>query len=173
MRNDILKIEALWGKLKSKLYRAEYAARHACNSISAQIFFLRERRGWTQADLARETGMKQPAISRLERSGQNVTLGTLARIAEAFDVALSVRFVPFSEMAIEVAHDNLDRAVRPFEQDACKARVTVIGEKAYATSEIHVSGVVRPVKYKANDNHDAPMPYSLGSGNRGALYYAS
>jgi transcriptional regulator with XRE-family HTH domain len=52
----------------------------------------------TQADLARETGMSPNNISRLESPEYGkMTVKSLIRIAEAFDVALVVRFEPFSK----------------------------------------------------------------------------
>ena len=42
--------------------------------------------------------MLQPRISAIETVGGNLRLDTLQRIAAAFDIALVVRFVPFSEL---------------------------------------------------------------------------
>lgn len=51
----------------------------------------------TQADLARESGMAQNNISRLESPEYGkYSISSLKRIADALDVALVVRFVPFS-----------------------------------------------------------------------------
>jgi transcriptional regulator with XRE-family HTH domain len=52
----------------------------------------------TQANLAHATGMSQNNISRLEDEtyGKH-TLSSLKRIAQALDVALVVRLVPFSQ----------------------------------------------------------------------------
>jgi transcriptional regulator with XRE-family HTH domain len=64
-----------------------------------QIRALRKQRGWTQPELAAKTGMKQPRISNMEKPGvTRFSLETLRRLAEAFDVALVVRFAPFSEL---------------------------------------------------------------------------
>jgi hypothetical protein len=50
--------------------------------------------------LARNVEMNQNAISRLENPNYGkATLTTLRRVARAFDVALIVRFVPFSQLA--------------------------------------------------------------------------
>jgi len=59
---------------------------------------LRESRGMTQPGLAEIAGMSQPRISEMERPGERKpNLETLLRLASAFDVALDVRFVPFSD----------------------------------------------------------------------------
>lgn len=64
-----------------------------------QIRALRDHRGWSQSELARLSGVAQPAISRCERVGYGKqTISTLLRLAEAFDVGLDVSFVPFGEL---------------------------------------------------------------------------
>jgi len=61
---------------------------------------MRERENWRQEDLAEKAGMNQNAIYRLENPFYGkFTLTTLKRIAAVFDVALVVRFVPFSQFA--------------------------------------------------------------------------
>jgi transcriptional regulator with XRE-family HTH domain len=68
--------------------------------LPLQIRALRKQLIGTQPELATLTGMKQPRISAMEKPGKaHFTLETLRRLAEAFDVALIVRFAPFSELA--------------------------------------------------------------------------
>ncbi len=45
----------------------------------------RQRRGWTQAQLADELSTSQSAVNRIERGHQNMTLEMIARIGEALD----------------------------------------------------------------------------------------
>jgi len=67
--------------------------------IAFQIRLLREDRGWTQGELAERTGKRQEAISQWENPNYGrYTLSTLKDLAGAFDVALLVRFAPFSEI---------------------------------------------------------------------------
>jgi ribosome-binding protein aMBF1 (putative translation factor) len=56
--------------------------------ISVQIVDLRERRGFTQAELAERCGIDQADISRIERGSTSPTTRTLLRIAEALDADL-------------------------------------------------------------------------------------
>jgi transcriptional regulator with XRE-family HTH domain len=65
---------------------------------------MRDARGWTQSVLAQKLGTTQNAISRLEnpRTGKP-TVTTLKRIAEVFDVALVVKFAPFSEFVDSIS----------------------------------------------------------------------
>lgn len=70
------------------------------NGIAAQIYALRSRAGVTQSEFARNCRMGQARISVLENGTfENITIDTLERIAEAEDVGLMVKFVPFSEIA--------------------------------------------------------------------------
>jgi transcriptional regulator with XRE-family HTH domain len=66
--------------------------------IANQIRATRDKRGWSQTELAGAAGMGQNNVSRLESPdyGRH-TISSLKRIAEALDVALVVRFVPFGQ----------------------------------------------------------------------------
>lgn len=79
-------------------YRHGYMEAFTDSWIATQIRVLREQRGWTQQDLAQRTGMRQSTIARLESteySGRSVR--SLQRLAEAFDVTVTVAFESFSE----------------------------------------------------------------------------
>ena len=93
-------LETIWKRMRNKAYREAAVAAHVSNTIAAQIATMRESRGWTQTMLANKAGMRQSRISVLEDPNfENVEVATLRRLASAFDVALTVRFVPFSELA--------------------------------------------------------------------------
>jgi len=51
--------------------------------LAVMIARLREKRGWSQRELAKVTGIKQPQIARIEKGGQMPTLDTLWRLADA------------------------------------------------------------------------------------------
>ena len=85
--------------MRRKAYRDAFVASHVSETVAAQIALLRSKRGWTQTQLAVNTGMKQSRISALEDPNyENYEIATLKRLASAFDVGLTVRFVPFSEV---------------------------------------------------------------------------
>lgn len=106
-------------QLRSKEYREAFVASQIRVGLPMQCRALRESREWTQPKLAEAAGMSQPRISEIERPGQRqLNLETLLRLASAFDVALQVRFVPFSQFVDD--DDQLDLAnfyVSPFEED--------------------------------------------------------
>jgi transcriptional regulator with XRE-family HTH domain len=60
---------------------------------------MREQKELSQTELGAMVGMNQNAIHRLESPEYGrATITTLKRLAAAFDVALIVRFVPFSQL---------------------------------------------------------------------------
>jgi transcriptional regulator with XRE-family HTH domain len=82
---------------RGKQTRAQFVSSQIDKGIAYQLRALRDRQELSQEKLAELVGMNQNAISRLEspRYGRP-TISTLKRLAAAFDVALVVRFVPFS-----------------------------------------------------------------------------
>lgn len=78
--------------------RARLVSSNLDKGIAFQIRATRDRHKLTQAGLAVAAGMKQNNLSRLEDEtyGKH-TISSLKRIAEALDVALVVRLVPFSQ----------------------------------------------------------------------------
>lgn len=106
-------------QLQDKPYREAFVFSQMSIPISFQIRALREQRGLTQKQLAEKAGMLQPRIVELERpKGKEPNLRTLARLAAAFDVALIVRFAPFSELVEWAKNFSPDTFVIPsFEDD--------------------------------------------------------
>lgn len=54
--------------------------------IALRIRELRDRRGWSQAELGRRAGVASSVISRAERGENTLTLRVLERLAKALDV---------------------------------------------------------------------------------------
>jgi transcriptional regulator with XRE-family HTH domain len=91
--------QTLLEELSDKGFRDAYTAEDIKIGIASQIRALREARGWSQSELGQHTGKPQSAISRLEDPDYGrLSLKTLKELASAFDVALLVRFVSFSEL---------------------------------------------------------------------------
>lgn len=91
--------------LRDKEYRDLVVAEEIDTGLPFQIRALRQAYGWSQKELATRLGITQEGVSRLESlSYGKYTLSTLKRLASAFDVALAVKFVPFSQLAAWMAN---------------------------------------------------------------------
>ena len=53
----------------------------------------RERKGWTQEELARRTGLSRPMVTRLERGERMPSFPTLDKLASALGLRVYVRLV--------------------------------------------------------------------------------
>lgn len=115
--NHTGKIKSLWKKFFDKDYRYAYLETHLRETIASQLYSIRESQKLTQSDLANLVGTKQPAISRIEKGEASLSVKSLEAIARAFDVALSIKFVPFSEVAEDVVYGRIEAYVPPFSDD--------------------------------------------------------
>lgn len=109
----------LLDKFRRKEYRESYLDSFINDTITAQLHNLRKDKQWTQAELARRAGMKQPRVALMESSDyDNYSISTLKRLAHAFDVALIVKFSPFSELAaFSSSFSSKDVHVPDYESD--------------------------------------------------------
>jgi transcriptional regulator with XRE-family HTH domain len=90
---------SLTKQLQDKDYRDAYVQSQIRTVLPFQLRSLRASKGLSQEIVAARASMAQPRISDLEKpTGRMPNLDTLCRIAAAYDVALEVRFVPFSEL---------------------------------------------------------------------------
>lgn len=139
--------EELLELLRDKNRRHHLASMMTKRGLAEQIREIRRARGWTQAELAQKTGKVQETISQLENPNYgNYTLRTLQRLAESFDVTLTVRFDPFSEMVrwmTELAPEDL--AVPDYEHDTGLADPSSVR----SSSLTEYSSVLIPLVYKA------------------------
>ena len=55
-------------------------------SLGARISRLRKQRGWTQDVFAEKVGVHGRHVSRIERDKMRPSAGTLAKVAEAFEI---------------------------------------------------------------------------------------
>ena len=69
-----------------------YQAAQLAVELGRAVRELRERRGWSQSQLASTAGMTQSAVARFEAGGTVPTLAVLERLAAALEVSLSVKF---------------------------------------------------------------------------------
>ena len=100
--------------LEDKEYRRVFAEEHVGTGLAFQIRRMREARGWTQEEIAQRTEKAQETISQWENpSYGRYSLSTLKQLAAAFDVALLVRLVSFSELADWTVDVNPQRLTPP------------------------------------------------------------
>ncbi|CUU58155.1 Helix-turn-helix domain-containing protein [Parafrankia irregularis] len=90
-----------WAELRDRRMgepgaREAYQAARLAFELGRSVRELRQRRGWSQEELARAAGMTQSAVARFEAGGTVPTLPVLERLAEALDADLDVRVVPRS-----------------------------------------------------------------------------
>lgn len=56
--------------------------------LASQVKLLRQQNGWTQAELAKQVGLKQATLSHFENNPDTTSLATLFKILQALDLAL-------------------------------------------------------------------------------------
>jgi transcriptional regulator with XRE-family HTH domain len=108
--------DALRVELCDPEYSEGYSESFLNSYIATQIKVIREQRKMKQADLAREIGTTQTAISRIENVNYSSwNIRTLKKLARAFKVRLMVSFETYGTLPDEVARftrDALQRAER-------------------------------------------------------------
>ncbi|HEY0704436.1 MAG TPA: helix-turn-helix transcriptional regulator [Candidatus Acidoferrales bacterium] len=108
-------------KLKDRDYRHKFFRGRAEDEVATQLLEFRKKRGLTQQDLAEKCGMKQSAISRIEKSSYSKwNFSTLWRLAQALDVR------------IRVVVDDMRDVVREYE--VREKRATVHSDKLIGAS---------------------------------------
>lgn len=117
-------------KLKEKKYRDAYVGEHLSNVVSSQIHKLRTSRALSQQGLGKMIGTSQNVISRLEDPDYGkFSLQTLLKLASAFDVALTVKFIGFGKFVSEfedISPDNI--TVRSFAEEMSHSEMPEFGK---------------------------------------------
>ncbi|MGB6474869.1 MAG: XRE family transcriptional regulator [Candidatus Sulfotelmatobacter sp.] len=136
-------------EFQDKEYRHAYADESLSTFIATQIKVLREQRELTQRELAQLAGMAQPRIAVLEDVNYSSwSINTLRRLAQAFDVRLSVKFENFSSLIPEI--ETLDRVVLErasfaddiwFHRKAVQSENATILNATYSPEEQHTRGL--------------------------------
>ncbi len=150
-------IDHLMGRIKrGPKDRAKFVASHLDKGISYQIRALRDRQELSQENLASLVGMSQNAISRLESSERgHPTITTLKRLAEAFDVALVVRFLPFSKLVkwvsgtpfIEYGLSTESLAVPNFEEELEQGQLEISATSIVPEMQISIRDMPGVIDY--------------------------
>jgi transcriptional regulator with XRE-family HTH domain len=94
----MINLRARFQKFRNKDYREEFVSARIATAIGAQIAALRQKRGWSQQQLAEYAHMKQPRIALLETGDyESFSFSTLKRLAAAFEVAIRIDFLNFPD----------------------------------------------------------------------------
>ena len=137
------KYQQVWKSLEDDEYRREYAA-DVGTGLAFQIKLIREKNGWTQGQLAEHIGSQQPTISQWENPNYgDFSLNSLKSLATAFDLALMVKFVPFSELVEWDANLTPQRLAPPSFREEVHA--------GYQANRLLAEHVGEPVTVAAND----------------------
>lgn len=70
--------------------QALYERTSARHRLIAAVVAERTSRGWSQRDLARATGLQQPAVARFEDVDRNPSVDTVLRVCQALDLSIEV-----------------------------------------------------------------------------------
>ena len=97
MNTALIKRDLLDSLKADTEYRHAWNLENVYTGVCFQIRALREQREWSQAALGKAAKMAPERISILEDPNADTkpTLSTVLRIANAYDVGLDVRFVPY------------------------------------------------------------------------------
>ena len=102
----------------SKQVRDNITKQHVETGPALQIQAMRVDRGWSEAELAKRLGVSANVVKQLQRPGRVISLAMMVRVADVFDVALMVRFVPTLELLEYLASMTYDQLAPPsFDDD--------------------------------------------------------
>ena len=79
--------------------RHAWMERKLAQAVAYQVWQLRVSRRWSQRQLAKKAGLSTQVIVRIENGDLHVGTKSYMAIANAFDVALLIRFASFGEFA--------------------------------------------------------------------------
>jgi transcriptional regulator with XRE-family HTH domain len=122
--------------LSDATYRHAFVEQEIKVGVPFQIRALRVQRGWSQKKLGEKAGgMAQETISLLENPNYGrMNISTLLRLAAAFDVGLTLRFVQFSSVVDWAADMSANRLEVPSYEDDIRLHSTNdLGPRSEAT----------------------------------------
>src|SRR5690349_1855695 len=131
---SLLAYPTLLGKLKSRTYRRAFRSAFVRNYVALQIRALRKAKFESQGKLAKACGKPTNVISRLENPQYGkMSVSTMLELADAFDVGLTVKFVPFGDMAAEAENLSDDALiVQSFDEEIAEVRPGIFADARQA-----------------------------------------
>jgi ribosome-binding protein aMBF1 (putative translation factor) len=86
--------EVLAEDLQDPAFRAEWERTAVARAVALRVVGYRAERGLTQTQLAKQLGMAQSAIARLELGEHEPTLSTLARLSQGLGIEFHIDITP-------------------------------------------------------------------------------
>ena len=81
-------------QLKDPAFRAEWERTAVARAVAVRLVEYRAEHALSQTALARQLGMKQPAVARLEAGEHNPSFDTLARLSSALGLEFHIAVTP-------------------------------------------------------------------------------
>ena len=107
-------------------YAHVYIQSHVLDRLAMQVHALRNQRGLSQTELAALSGIGQGKISKIETGDfESLNLKTLFKLAEALDVAPTVKFERFTDAIDDVTELQVSSLNLPTRTDDLHARKRV------------------------------------------------
>jgi ribosome-binding protein aMBF1 (putative translation factor) len=93
-----------WGEIRDRRLTEPgaceaYHATELAYELGRTVRALREKRGWSQRQLAAAARMTQSAVARFEAGGTIPSLPILDRLAQALDAELKISVTPRADVA--------------------------------------------------------------------------
>lgn len=88
--------DILAADMENPKYRAEWERTRFAHEVAMKVIQYRVEHGLTQAELARQLGMRQPHVARLEAGDHEPSLTTLRRLAQRLGMSFHIKITPTS-----------------------------------------------------------------------------
>ncbi len=86
--------QALDQELRDPAFRREWERTAVARAVALKVLAYRTDHGLSQRALAKNLGMTQPQVARLEAGEHNPTIDTLARLAQTLDIEFAIDVHP-------------------------------------------------------------------------------
>ena len=86
--------QVLAEELRDPEFKHEWDRTALARAVALKVLAYRTEHGLSQRDLAKQLGMTQPQLARLEAGEHNPTIDTLARLAQTFDTEFAIDVHP-------------------------------------------------------------------------------
>lgn len=96
MAHSATTVELAASDARNPVVAAELARTAVANQLAMMVIAYRVEHGLTQTALARQLGMRQPAVARLESADHEPSVATLARLSEKLGLTLHLELSPGS-----------------------------------------------------------------------------